>query len=184
MTNTQSRRAMTVGFSVITLILLLASTAMACTVFRGTMVATPLAAGSGVAQATGAGDRMARCNVSELATIPITGDKVKVEMKAATSVCKTGDVPKLDEGTYTVNYATSGASDCMTVALGGLGTAPVGTGSPLGTFAVNGSGVGSTTVTIPGLSSSTFGTIALCVTSTTVPMLTLPQGNQVTLTII
>lgn len=177
MTNTQSRRAITVGFSVVALILVLASTAMACTVFRGTMIVTPLAAGSGVSQATGNGNNMARCDISELATIPITGDKVKVEVKKATG-CATGF---LEGGTYTVNYASSGASDCMTVVLGGVGTAPLGTGSPLGTFTVDQSGAGSTAVTIPGISSSRFGTVALCVTSTTAKP---AQGNQVTLTII
>lgn len=181
MTHTQSRRAMTVGFSVVTLILLLASTAMACTVFKGTMTVTPLAAGSGVSTATGKGTSMSFCASSMGATIPITGDKVKVEVKQATG-CSTD---QLSAGKYTVNYASNGGSDCMTVVLGGVGS-PVGTGAPvsLGTFTVDGTGAGSTEVTIPGISSGVFNTIGLCVTSTTVPGLTTPEGNQVSLTII
>lgn len=46
----------------------------------------------------------------------------------------------------------------MTVVLGGAGS-PVGLGSPLGTF-TDGSGAGSTTVTTPGITSSTLRTIA------------------------
>lgn len=173
---TVHRRSLTVGFSVTAILLVLASTAMACTILKGILVVTPLAAGSGVSQATGTGGNMSRCDISNGAVIPITGDRVKVEVKPATG-CATN---KLAAGTYTVNYASDGAYDCMTVVLGGVGTAPLGVGTPLGTFTVDGNGSGSTTLTVPGLSSSPT-TIGLCVTSTTAQP---AQGNQVQLTVI
>jgi hypothetical protein len=90
---------------------------MACTGLRGTLIVTPLAAGKGVSQATGAGDRVAGCDMSDGATIPI-GDSVKVEVKPA-------------------RVAPSDSSP----------QAPTPSTTPV--TAVNGSGAGSTTVTIP-----------------------------------
>lgn len=169
---TVHQRSLTLGFSVTAMLLVLASTAMACTVFAGKLAVTPLAAGSGMSQATGNGKDMARCDVSENAAIPITGDKVQVAVTGATGC----SAAKLAEDTYSVNYASDGAYDCMTI-----GRAVPGVGAPLGTFLVNSSGFGSTTVTVPGLSSSPT-SIALCVTSTD-PRLLL-QGNRVKLTVI
>lgn len=169
------RKLLLFGFTATSALLLVASAAFACTVFRGTMTATPQGAGSGSSTAVGDGGDMTYCSSSFGASIPLTGDEVLVEVGSPTC----GDPVDLEDGIYTVNYAADGASDCMTVVLGGVGS-PVGIGVPIGTLEVSG-GSGSTTVTVPGLSKSALNTVSLCVTSTTA---SLPQGNQVTIHVI
>ncbi len=156
-----TRKGMTFGTMVVAGVMILASAAFACTVYKGTMTVT---AGGGSSQRTGSGMGMGYCSgttatsnadVTSGGTFSITVQKFTGS--GSTKTC----TDQLNIDWYDVNYTTAGATgDCMSSDPASIliqeGDATAKTG-----LSVDSTGSGSGSFTFP--STSHLGAIGICV---------------------
>lgn len=169
------RKPLVFAFGVMAGVLLLTSTAFACTAFRGRFTVTPTAPGTGSVTAVGSNSGMNYCaGPTGTATFAAPYDfTAAVTAAAGITGCNGGNGSKLSPGLYTVtyNYGTSvnnngqyiaTINDCMNLST-----------RQLGSMVVDANGDGSGSYRLPA-SLNNIGDAQICVSDPTGG-----QGNQV-----
>ncbi len=147
----QTRKSVTLGFTTAACVLVLTSTAWACTVWVGKLTVWGVSSGSsGTVSATGAdlpyspvgGSSMAYCSApSGTANVGPAGAALRqIALTYVTQACGTraGEVP---DGAYIVNYLPDKSADCMNgVQIGAYVQDSTNRGATRGPFTVPGVG--------------------------------------------